>query len=334
MKTTSNNIATNYYLKFDKKTLRGTPEHYWHFMWGYLLPALNEIINIEQDINSKNVSKTFLFRSCGPVMNNLINEMLLLYNCNYKILEKDVLDTGNHFATIMIPRWDVWLMNMALRQNIESPKIKDFEFIWKHLKISFKSRSLKKFFLLSKKHFVIKKNAPKADFLSSILNVKKNTIHKIHNLFPDSGINLAPDNYLLLKRSLQPKYYEKGGEEEGPTYGTGRRELMGIEDAAKKLRSKDISVKVFEPGKHTLVEHIITFQNCKGIVGIRGAEFANLIWMKQKSKVIFIDPLTINNPPLQKPLAKLLRLNYFEIKTNEGSHPTLNAELISKYLMI
>lgn len=180
--------------------------------------------------------------------------------------------------------------------------------------------------------FIIKQKKFKSDLLASILKVKTNTIHKVDNSFPVTNINLDADSYLILKRSPQPEYYDKGGKAEIPTYGTGRRALIGIEDAARKLRNKNIPVKIFEPGRHTLAEQIKVFQYCKGIVAIKGAETANLIWMKPKSKVILIRPSKMGNPSLQKSLAKLLGLSYFEIIT-EGMYPTLNADLILKYLI-
>ncbi len=308
-------MLKKYYLKFDNSTriIYGSPEHFFHFMWGYLLPALNEIINIESDIYSKRVSNKFFFRSCGPIMNKLMNEILSLYNCNYQIIEGNALDAEDYFTKIIIPRWDYWLLYSTM--------IKDFQFTSLYLKIILTNISL-----------LLKYNKFKSEFLASILNVKINTIHKIDNSFPASKINLDTDSYLILKRSPQPKYYEKRGIAENPTYGTARRELIGIEDAVQDLRNKNISVKIFEPGKHNLAEQIKVFQNCKGIVGIRGAEFANLIWMKPKSKVILIRPLNMDTLSYPKSLAKILGLNYFEI-TAKGSYPTLNADLILKYLI-
>ncbi len=313
-------MLKKYYLMFDNKVRYGSPEHYSHFLWGYLLPALNEVINIESDVSSKRVSKIFLFRSCGPVMNKLINEMLSLYNCSYEIIENNTLNADDCFTKIIVPRWDVWLRDFSM--------IKHWQFTSTTLKYILKNILLKNLFLI-----LLKQTKFKSDFLTLILNVKTNTFHKIDKVTPVCTVNLDADSYLILKRSPQPKYYENGGKAEISTYGTDRRELIGIKNAVKNLRNNNIPVKIFEPGKHTLVEQIKAFQNCKGIVGIKGAEFANLIWMKPKSKVILIRPINFNPPPVQNSLANILGLNYFEITTKEGMYPTLNADLILKYLI-
>ena len=75
------------------------------------------------------------------------------------------------------------------------------------------------------------------------------------------------------------------------------------------------------------------FRHCKGVVGVRGAEFANVLWMEPKSKVIVIDPLTMDTPPIHKPLVKLLGLKYYELQTKEGPRPTLSADRIAEHLM-
>jgi len=310
----------NIYLKFDNSVRWGSPDHFFHFMWGYLLPALNEIVNIQSDTYSKRVANKFFFRSCGPVMDRLINEMGSLYDCNFEIKETNVLNAEDHLTKIVVPRWDIWLTNYSV--------IKHIRFISTYLKLS----SLNKMSLGNLLLPILKPYQFRSDFLASIRQVKTNTINKLDNSFHPSKINSYIESYLILKRSTQPEYYEKRGPAEVPTYGTARRELIGIEDAAEILRNKNISVKIFEPGKHSLSEQIKAFQNCKGIVGIRGAEFANLIWMKPESKVILIQPFNMRPPPIQKSLAKFLGLNYFEIRTKESKYPRLNADLISKYL--
>lgn len=318
MNTKSDRMLIKYYLKFDSINGVGSSEHFFHFMWGYLLPALNEIMNIESDFHSKRISKKYIFMSCGPVMDDLTNEMLSLYNCNYEIIDKSILDIEEKHTKILVPRWDTLLKDFIT--------IKYTQFISSNFKSIFTARPLENLLLL------LKQKKVKSDLLASILKVKANIVHKIDNSFSTSNININTDSYLILKRSPQPKYYDKEGKADIPTYGTARRELLGIEDAVQYLRNKNISVTIFEPGRHTLSEQIKVFQNCKGVVGIKGAEFANIIWMKPKSKVILIQPLSMGRFPFQKSLANLLGLNYYEITTNESMYPTLSSNLILNYL--
>ncbi len=303
-----------YYLKFDNDIQFGSPEHFWHFMWGYLLPAVNEILIIESNESSKKTSKIYIFRSCGPVMNKLINEVLSICKFNYKIIESDSLYNEYDITNIIVPRWDIWLRNFAVIEHIKFSKT--------YIKIYIKNL----FFIF------FKYSRHKSDLLKSILRLKTTLIVKFNDPVTSLKIKSYADSYLVLKRSSQPKFYKVGMKAEVPTYGTARRKLIGIEDAVQNLRNNGISINIFEPGNHTLIEQIISFQNCKGIVGIRGAEFANLIWMKPKSKVILVQPINIKKPLVQKTLAKLLELNYFEIVSDSG-YPTLNADSIVKYLL-
>lgn len=322
MHTASDSVTIKYYLKFDNSIGYGSPEHFFHFMWGYLLPALNEILNIESHNYLKRVSKVFFVRSCGPVMNELLDEMFSLYNCNFEIFEQNDLDAANNFATIMVPRWDIWLRTLA--------EIKDFQSRSKYRKINLTNISIETILRLLKNR---KNRIFKWRFLASIQNVKRNTNYNIHNSLSASKINRARESYLIIKRSQQPTYYKTNGKAEVPTYGTARRALVGIEDALRDLRNNGISAEIFEPGKHSLAEQVMKFGNCRGIIGIRGAEFANLIWMKRRSKVIMIRPLNMTTPLVQEQLAVLMGLKYTEITTSEGSYPRLSADLILKYLI-
>jgi len=250
-------------------------------------------------------------------MNKILHEILSLYNYNYEIIEKNTSGLEAAFSeVIVIPRWEV--------QTYEYAKKEDIQFTSTYLKII----STKMLLYIP----LLKNRKIKTDFLSSILNVRANSLRKIDKSFTTPKNNEFLNNYLILKRSSQPRYYDKGGGAEIPTYGTARREVIGIEKTVQDLRENNISIKIYEPGKHTLIEQINIFRNCKGIVGIRGAEFANLIWMKPKRKVILIHPIDMLRHPAERVLSKYLGHNYFEITTKEGNFPTLDTNLILKYL--
>jgi hypothetical protein len=145
-----------------------------------------------------------------------------------------------------------------------------------------------------------------------------------------SGGDVA--SYYILKRSQEPAFYAlEGGGAQRPTYGTSRRSLVGIEEAAVALSRQSQRVAVFEPGRHTLAAQIRTFRGCKGIVAIRGAELANIVWMDPGSKVIVINAgrFHLSAPPAQA-LAKLLGLEYVEIDCGDDPYPPLRDDLISR----
>ncbi len=298
-------------MKFDESADFGSVEHYFHFIWGYLLPALNEIIKIDSDAHKKRIAE-YHFRSCGPIMDTLIDELLSFYTIDYKIMSLIMLDNDNNNREILVPRWDKWL--------IDSRVTEDVKWTWKNI-------------ALSNITLWFKKNRYRTDFFSSIQHLKKNVMQKTDNASLRDNSNLSSKSYLILKRSSQPKYYEKGGQAEIATYGTARRELIGLEEAAESLRKRDIPIKIFEPGQYTLQEQIIAFSHCKGVIGIEGAEFANLIWMKPKSKVIMIRPKLMVDPPALEALAKILKLDFFGLSADEGWRPKLDPDLIYKILV-
>ena len=307
-----------YYLKFKHTKLSGSPEHFFHLMWGYLLPALYEIIRLNSKIQVPNAEKKFIFMSCGPIMNETLKEILFLFNYNYEIVDKKIITEKDYFSKIIVPRWDIWIRDIAI---LETDRMRPT-----YLKPGLNNLlRINPILLLNRSKF-------KAEFLTKILEIRSLIIDKINDSSSEITTNSIADKYLILKRSPQPKYYNAGGGAEIPTYGTKRRELTGIEDTTEILLSKNIPVQIYEPGKHTLSEQIIVFQNCKGVIGIKGAEFANLMWMKPNSKVIIIWPTNMKSHPFQEALSKILGLKYHEIITNEGSFPKLNADSVLNFL--
>src|SRR5438093_24212 len=196
-------MRRNYLLAFDGRRGTGVREHFFHFLWGYLLPAAHDIIELQSDCLSHPLENEFIFVSCGPVMDTKTAEL--------------------------------------------------------------------------------------------------------------AG------------------YAPEGGRAERRTYGTSRRSLLGIEEAAVALSRQSHRVAVFEPGRHTLAEQIRTFRNCKGIIAIRGAELANIVWMNPTSKVIVINAgkFHLSAPPAWG-LAKLLGIRYIEIDWGEDPYPRLGNELVQR----
>jgi len=325
-------MQKTYFIKFNNRIKWGSSEHFFHFMWGYLLPALNEINQINE--SSKTTNDKFLFSSCGPIMDKLTCEILSLFQYNYEIIDKSSNRTEDHSVQILVPRWDIWL------NDLDTAKNKSRLYLLK----SFYGKLTSAFILQKETEFImhpfnnalwkILLNSKEfaTEFLASILKVKIKILENLVGSIENGKVSGLKDQYLILKRSSQPKFYGRGGKAEIPTYGTGRRALMGIEEAAEYLSNKNIPVKIFEPGRFSLTEQINVFQHCKGIVGIKGAEFANLIWMKPQSKVILLRPLSMDTRPEQKSLSNILGLDYHEITTQGGFYPTLNGEEILNYL--
>lgn len=100
---------------------------------------------------------------------------------------------------------------------------------------------------------------------------------------PDSG------DALLIERSPAPDFYVKGAAER-PGYGLSRRGIVNWPEVQEHLKAKGIDHALYEPGRHGLGCQIARFQRARRIVGIRGAEWANVIWSKPGSRIRLLDP--------------------------------------------
>lgn len=307
----------NYYLKFDTNLQYGSPEHFFHFMLGYFLPGLNRIL-VYNFIARKNIR--FTFDSCGPVMNNIISAWMKQIHVEYEILSPVESSKREYTAILLVSRWDMQLLNL-LKLN-EEFKLSDQSFN------SMLSRVLR----LQKLLHRIKCLRIKIILKLKILFIKYMVLKSNMIRFNPFDIRSYTDQYILLKRSEEPDYYKKGGGAQFESYGTNRRALVGIDQAVADLRKKGIPIVTFEPGNYPLIHQIKVFSCAKGVIGIKGAEFANMIWMKPKSKLIVIIPDSMKSKNVQKVLSGLLNLEYIEVKTTGGLYPDLNELRLEKYL--
>jgi hypothetical protein len=74
----------------------GTPDHFFHFLFGYLLPALD----IARDSKAQSVA----FSDCGPLMKKPLEAACEMMALNL-VPEKD----AHGFFPVPVPRWDKWL---------------------------------------------------------------------------------------------------------------------------------------------------------------------------------------------------------------------------------
>jgi len=254
-------------LLFDKRVhAYGSKEHYWHFMLGYLLPAVHYYYKAGDQALS------LCYEDCGPLMNPLIVELNQLLDIPFEIIESDLSQEASTFDdAVYLPRWDVrmyisfYFLRYPNRSNSDIPiKRKDVKwFVNKN--ISFRRKS---------KGFQLRKD---------ILTIRKRILDKIEIYDQNKE---AP--YLLLDRSDIHQYYSSDGQAKVKGYGKSRRGLLNLREQCTLLNQQKIKTIVYEPGAHSLVDQIKAFNKARGVIAIRGAELANMIWMKPKSKVIVI----------------------------------------------
>lgn len=93
---------------------------------------------------------------------------------------------------------------------------------------------------------------------------------------------------LVLVRSDLPEFYAQHGLAKRKGYGKSRREIANIVEITSCLSASKTTFSLYEPGIHSLKCQSKTFGHAKNVFGIRGAEWANLIWMRPGSRVYIV----------------------------------------------
>lgn len=295
-------------LSFDNRTAYGSKEHFFHFLWGYLLPAVYQIKAQEkQRVNQQ----LYCFETCGPVMDCLSQEVI-----NQLALPAEIAHSshsGKFSKLITVPRWDLYLLR-DLILGIEpdsSSRIANFQ------------KSIYLTEILSAADFTV-------NFLKQIQQIRSLFLDQIDD-DPSSDISNRTAPILVLQRSAMPHFYTQKGGAEISGYGLSRRALVGIGEFVKTFGSNK-NIQAYEPGKSTFFEQISRLYASRGIIGIKGAEFANLLWLRPGSKVILIRPEQMKTPPVQHKLANLLDLDFQEITCGNGNYPDLMELNLQHYL--
>lgn len=288
-----------YHLSFDNRVRFGSSEHYYHFLWGYLLPGLSEISRVKGD-GQPSTDIEFHFRTCGPVMDKILHESAYLFNIKYKIFNRDYIDPAARI--ILVPRWDVEIVRLS-RENQPSA--------------GGGAQNLR--------------SRRKASLLADINAVRSAFMTKVIDSQPASNLHEFRNKFIAIQRSAQPAYYNHGGMAEIPGYGLGRRTLFRLEETVLSLQAKDVPIALFEPGSVSLAEQIVAFADCKGVAGIFGAEFANIVWMPPSAIVIWIyNHGATQIPWVTQQLSQLLQLNFIPVKAKDDNTPTLPVDIFVK----
>jgi hypothetical protein len=94
-----------------------------------------------------------------------------------------------------------------------------------------------------------------------------------------------------------------------PRTPTQTRVLRGDEMLEEQLVGVGIPAVIYEPGQHSFRCQVRVFQDAKGVVGLRGAEFANLLWCEGPIPIILIQHQAMHGvDPPQSKLGDLLDL--------------------------
>ena len=129
--------------------------------------------------------------------------------------------------------------------------------------------------------------------------------------------------WLLLRRSPEHEFYRQGGGAKNPRYGTGRCAIGNIDALGSGLIDAGIPIQIYEPGRHSLEDQIRVFHGAKGVLGIRGAEFANLLWMRSGSQALMIATPVERENHASRHLAKVCGIDFAAVKV-DSFHPSVS----------
>lgn len=280
----------------------GSLEHYWHYLFGVVLPLAELSRRYPERLRGARI----LLESCGPVMDAVLTGLgldvaLEVDDAPARIRRESEL---RFRLRSMVRRWRHALrLSSAWYPRLEARAIQ----------------------LPRWDAYLRRKGSADARFVESLAAAAR----FVAGMAQGRGCcrTGSEGTYLLLRRSDPPPYFSP----DGPAghgahsgYGSARRTLKGLEACRDALAEEGIRSAIYEPGSHDLACQIRHFASCSGIVGIRGAEFANMVWMSPDALVLMIAHGGMDRAP-QRTLATAMGLRHYrELDCGPGEAPTLD----------
>lgn len=120
----------------------------------------------------------------------------------------------------------------------------------------------------------------------------KNVRLFLFKLFEISEINQNSNKKLLIiYRSKHHDFYSKdgGSNYRDNKYGSKSRNLSDIHLDLNKLIENSIDYELFIPGENSLKSQMEHFSRADYVLGVRGAEFANIVFCPKKTRIFMYD---------------------------------------------
>lgn len=287
--------------------------NYWHYLFGFFIPFSYLLWKRPELFEGKKL----ILDSCNPLTDALAKEYLNHLGVEHEfeeLTEKTIGMTRKEWKSI---RRKIWR-----RLSYAERKFRGDNASW-----------------FTYHHFKFKKNLiiiPRWDkyleefgnfppsFKKELNSYRKFIIFKVLGLKP---IPLENKSWLIIKRAAPPEIISSEAGKKArwfPGYGSERRELRGIEEGVKELESVGYLVKARSTGDLGLLQQITEFYSSKVLVGVRGAEFANMIWMDPESKVYLWMSSSFQNEPIQRKLASACQIRYHEIPHEGQVSPVMD----------
>ncbi|MBP7461332.1 MAG: glycosyltransferase family 61 protein [Candidatus Delongbacteria bacterium] len=255
-------------------------------MFGYLLPAWSYIRTCKRAISNHAV---FYFESCGPLMNQHLQELSRIEGFNLVILEENESPPDSVYYSYFCPQWDIALKNKSLE-------------------------TIRRWRLRSKLGLGV--FVPHE--IRDLLRLRRYCLDKFH--FRSGDVK----GWLLYRRSAPHPFYTS--EHKGERiifYGAGKRYIHNMDEIHEYLENEGIHVTIYDAGQDSLLAQGKKVNEVKGLIGIRGAEFANIFWMKENSTILmFLNPIAVENHGVRN-LCELLNMKFIGIPV-ESNTPTVN----------
>ena len=93
---------------------------------------------------------------------------------------------------------------------------------------------------------------------------------------------------LVFERSPEHPYYQSPKTAGFEGYGRSRRHLKNSRDIADALCAGGLRAEALDLGALSLADQIMACHHAKAVFGVRGAEFANLFWMRPASAAVML----------------------------------------------
>ncbi len=293
--------------------------NYWHYTLGYFIPVTSYLLKNQDSLQKKQLA----LDSCNILLDKHLEDFLIFHGFSYSIKDfsdKSIKTALKAYKSIPKKFWREF-MRWENRFRGKSASI----FIFHSYKKSGKSILVPRWDEYLRLYFDLPPN------FKSELNAYRDKMRHFGQRNSCCDPNSGKGKLLILSRAPKPTSISSEILEKNrwfASYGSERRELKHVKEGIDDLNQEGYNCLKYESGTHNLQCQINHFSNCSGVIGVRGAEFANMIWMKEKAIVILFHSADFKNDPLQRQLVSPLNLNYFEIPHNGQVSPIFDTKAI------
>lgn len=294
--------------------------NYWHYMLGFFFPAVSYL-----RLNTSQISgKKLVFDSCNPITDSILEQYLQTtsHSFSFEKMSHKTHDITKRNWKSIAAKIKRKLLKAELILRGDQASI----FTYHSFRVSGNQVILPRWdkYLDQYGRFHPETNRILTSTISHLKNWAKNT-----DRFPENAI-------LIIKRSDPPAVIQTSQGKEArwfPGYGTERRQLNGIKELERFLKTMGKKCYTFVPGDESLESQIEAFGKTNIIIGIRGAELINMVWMKKEGAVIMQESADFITEPIQIKLAEALGLQLCILPHQGVTSPSIELKLLEKELL-